>query len=99
MRPRLRPGDRLLVDYGRAPREGDVVVARLPDGTVAVKRAAERRTTRTDGPGWWLLSDDPDTGVDSRHRGVVPAVDVLAVVRFRVWPPRMPDSRGARRSV
>ncbi len=87
MRPRLRPGDRLLVDYRRPPREGDVVVARLPDGTVAVKRAAERRTTRAGAPGWWLLSDDPAVGVDSRHRGVVPADDVLAVVRLRVWPP------------
>ena len=94
MRPRLHPGDRLLVDYRRRPHEGDVVVARLPDGTVAVKRAAERRTTRTGEPGWWLLSDDPDVGVDSRHRGVVPAEDVLAVVRFRLWPPRMPDSTG-----
>jgi hypothetical protein len=87
MRPRLRAGDRLLVDYRRPPVDGDVVVARLADGTVAVKRAAERRTTRTGEPGWWLLSDDPEVGVDSRHRGVVPATDVLAVVRFRLWPP------------
>ena len=86
MRPALAPGDRLLVSYARAPREGDVVVARLADGTVAVKRAVERRTTRTGAPGWWLLSDDPDAGVDSRHRGVVAATDVLAVVRWRVWP-------------
>jgi hypothetical protein len=98
MRPGLRAGDRLLVDYRRAPREGEVVVARLADGTVAVKRATQRRATRAGGPGWWLLSDAPDVGVDSRHRGVVPAEDVLAVVRFRVWPPRMPDSTGARRS-
>jgi hypothetical protein len=87
MRPRLRAADRLLVDYQRPPTEGDVVVARFADGTVAVKRAAERRTTRTGEPGWWLLSDDPEVGVDSRHRGVVPATDVLAVVRFRLWPP------------
>jgi len=87
MRPGLRPGDRLLVDYRRSPREGDTVVARFADGTVAVKRAAERRTTRTGAPGWWLLSDDPDAGIDSRHRGVVPEDDVLAVVRSRVWPP------------
>jgi len=86
MRPTLRPGDRLLVDYRRGTRPGDLVVARLADGTVAVKRATERRTTRTGEPGWWLLSDDPDVGVDSRHRGVVPAGDVLAVVRVRVWP-------------
>ena len=94
MRPRLRPGDRLFVDYRRGTRPGDLVVARFADGTVAVKRAVERRPTRTGGPGWWLLSDDPEVGVDSRHRGVVPEADVLAVVRWRVWPPRMPDSTG-----
>jgi signal peptidase I len=101
MRPALRPGDRLLVDHRGSPGPGDLVVARLPDGTLAVKRAVERRTTRTGGPGWWLLSDDPVVGVDSRHRGVVPEQDVLAVVRCRVWPPgrRMPDSSGARGSV
>lgn len=77
----LRDGDRLLVRWGASPQIGDVVVARFPDGTLAVKRAAERRTTRTGAPGWWLLSDNPGEGVDSRHRGVVPAEDVLAVAR------------------
>ena len=85
MRPGLRAGDRLLVRYRRTPRAGDVVVARFADGTVAVKRAVERR-----GPGWWLLSDNPDRGVDSRHRGPVAGEDVLAVVVARVWPrPRL----------
>ncbi|SFB73016.1 Peptidase S24-like [Nocardioides terrae] len=86
MDPTLLPGDRLLVSYRRAGQEGDVVVARLPDGTIAVKRAVERRTTRTGGPGWWLLSDNPGAGVDSRHRGVIPEADVLAVVLLRMWP-------------
>jgi phage repressor protein C with HTH and peptisase S24 domain len=85
MRPRLRAGDRLLVGYRRTPQPGDIVVARFADGTLAVKRAVERR-----GPGWWLLSDNPDEGVDSRHRGPVPTEDVLAVVLARVWPrPRL----------
>jgi nickel-type superoxide dismutase maturation protease len=83
MTPSLRPGDRLLVAYRRTPRIGDVVVARFADGTLAVKRVAERRTT-----GWWLLSDNPDEGVDSRHRGPVP--EVLAVALGRAWPrPRL----------
>jgi SOS-response transcriptional repressor LexA len=86
MRPALAPGDRLLVSYRRAPAPGDVVVARLPDGTLAVKRATERRTTRTGGAGWWLLSDDPAVGVDSRHRGVIPDADVLGVAVARLWP-------------
>ncbi len=86
MRPGLRPGDRLLVRYGAPVRPGDVVVARFVDGTVVVKRATEARATRTGGPGWWLLSDAPEVGVDSRHRGVVPAEAVLGVVRARWWP-------------
>jgi phage repressor protein C with HTH and peptisase S24 domain len=81
MRPTLAPGDRLLVRHGHAPRPGKVVVARFGDGTVAVKRAVERRTG-----GWWLLSDNPAEGVDSRHRGAVPDSDLVAVVIARLWP-------------
>lgn len=86
MTPTLADGDRLLVSYRRRVRPGDVVVARFADGTVAVKRAAERRTTRTGAPGWWLLSDNPADGVDSRHRGPVPAEEVIAVTVARIWP-------------
>jgi phage repressor protein C with HTH and peptisase S24 domain len=86
MIPTLADGDRLLVSYRRAVAPGDLVVARLPDGTVAVKRATERRTTRDGSPAWWLLSDNPDQGVDSRHRGPVAETDVIAVTLARVWP-------------
>jgi phage repressor protein C with HTH and peptisase S24 domain len=86
MLPTLRPGDRLLVSYRRRPTPGALVVARLADGTVAVKRAVERRTTRTGAPGWWLLSDNPDEGVDSRHRGPAAEDDVIAVTLARIWP-------------
>src|SRR6476469_422329 len=58
MTPTLIDGDRLLVSYRRAVEPGDLVVARMADGTVAVKRATERRTTRDGSPGWWLLSDN-----------------------------------------
>jgi phage repressor protein C with HTH and peptisase S24 domain len=85
MRPTLRDGDRLLVRHGAAPRAGDLVVVRLPDGVVAVKRA----TVRRDG-GWWVERDNPDEGVDSWQVGAIPEADVLAVVRLRVWPPRRP---------
>ena len=99
MRPTLRPGDRLLLSYRRGPRPGDVVVARLPDGTVATKRAVERRTTEAGRPGWWLLSDNPAQGVDSRRYGAVPDTDVVAVVLKRIWPLvrtcAVPDSNGA----
>lgn len=86
MRPALEPGDRLLVRYAAPVRPGTLVLARFADGTLAVKRATEPRSSRTGTPGWWLLSDNPDAGVDSRHRGVVEDSDVLAVVRARVWP-------------
>jgi phage repressor protein C with HTH and peptisase S24 domain len=89
MTPTLRDGDRLLVSYRRPVREGDLVLARFADGTLAVKRAAERRTTASGAPGWWLLSDNPGRGVDSRHRGPVAERDVLAVALRRVWPPRL----------
>lgn len=95
MTPTLRAGDRLLVSYRRPVRPGDLVLARFPDGTLAVKRASERRTTRSGGTGWWLLSDNPGRGVDSRHRGPVGDDDVVAVVLARVWP--RPRTRVARR--
>ena len=86
MEPTLHEGDRLLVQHGREIRPRDLVVARFADGTLVVKRAVERRTTAAGAPGWWLLSDNPDRGVDSRHRGAVPEERVLAVVVGRVWP-------------
>ena len=90
MLPTLREGDLLLVRHGARVRPGDLVVARFADGTLAVKRAAEERRTRTGGAGWWLVSDNPGEGVDSRHRGPVAEDQVVGVVRLRVWPsPRL----------
>jgi hypothetical protein len=86
MLPTLRAGDRLLVRYAAPVAAGRLVLARFADGTLAVKRAVEPRETRTGEPGWWLLSDNPDEGVDSRHRGVVAADDLVAVVVARLWP-------------
>lgn len=90
MLPTLREGDLLLVRHGVRVRPGDLVVARFPDGTLTVKRALERRRTRSGADAWWLVSDNPAEGVDSRHRGPVADDQVLAVVRLRVWPlPRL----------
>jgi len=99
MLPTLRPGDRLLLSYRRTPRPGGLVVARLPGGVVATKRAVERRTTALGEPGWWLLSDNAAEGSDSRHYGAVADDDVVAVVVMRIWPllhrGPVPDSTGA----
>jgi signal peptidase I len=81
MQPTLYDGDLLLVRHGATPRPGALVVVRLPDGVVAVKRA----TTRRDG-GWWVERDNPAEGVDSWLVGAIPDVDVMAVVRARVRP-------------
>ncbi|MBE7323601.1 peptidase S24 [Nocardioides sp. Y6] len=86
MRPLLRAGDLLVVLHGARVRPGAVVVARFVDGTWVVKRATGARRTRAGDAGWWLLSDAPEVGVDSRHRGVVPERDVRAVVVARLWP-------------
>jgi signal peptidase I len=83
MQPTLYDGDRLLVRHGATPRAGQLVVVRLPDGVVAVKRA-----TSHDRGGWWVERDNPREGVDSWQVGAIPDVDVLAVVRARLWPPR-----------
>jgi phage repressor protein C with HTH and peptisase S24 domain len=85
MQPTLYDGDRLLLRHGAAPRPGDLVVVRLPDGVVAVKRA-----TAHEPAGWWVERDNPLEGVDSWLVGAIPDADVLAVVRARLWPVRWP---------
>ena len=85
MRPTLRPGDRLLIAYGAPVVAGDVVMARFADGTLAVKRVDHAAPTGAGVPGWFLVSDNPAQGIDSRHRGPVPADAVLGVVRARLW--------------
>ena len=100
MLPTLSPGDRVLVRYAAPVRPGALVLVRFADGTLAVKRATERRTTATGDPAWWVLSDNPTEGVDSRHRGPVREADVLAVVLGRTWLPKVltaPRSSGSGR--
>ena len=86
MEPTLREGDLLLVRYGAPVTPGALVLARFPDGALVVKRAVEPRADRTGAPAWWLLSDAPEHGVDSRHRGAIGERDILAIVRGRLWP-------------
>jgi SOS-response transcriptional repressor LexA len=81
MLPTLAPGDLVVLDRRGRVQPGRIVVAVLPDGTVAVKRAVLR-----DGSQWWLERDNPSVGVDSWTVGAVPDQQVLGVVRARVWP-------------
>ena len=73
----------MLVSYARLPQVGRIVVVRLPDGVVAVKRAVRREPD-----GWWVERDNPAEGVDSWSVGAIADDAVLAVVLARVWPPR-----------
>jgi phage repressor protein C with HTH and peptisase S24 domain len=82
MAPTLRDGDACLVLWGAPPRVGDVVVARLPDRGLGVKRLAFVEA----GGGWWLRSDNVGPGADSATFGTVPAADVLGRVVLRYWP-------------
>jgi phage repressor protein C with HTH and peptisase S24 domain len=84
MEPTLRDGDRVLVRYGAAPRAGSLVLVRLPDRPLSVKRA-----TRLEEDGWWVERDNPDEGVDSWLVGAIPVDDVVARVLLRVWPLRL----------
>lgn len=81
MLPTLREGDRLLVRYGARPRPGSLVVVRLPDRPLSVKRATHREAD-----GWWVERDNPAEGVDSWLVGAIPDGDVVAVVLARLWP-------------
>jgi phage repressor protein C with HTH and peptisase S24 domain len=81
MLPTLREGDRLLVRYGASPRPGSLVVVRLPDRPLSVKRATHREAD-----GWWVERDNPAEGVDSWLVGAIPEGDVVAVVLARLWP-------------
>ena len=82
MLPTLRPGDEVLVRWGGRVRPGRLVVVRLPDRPLAVKRAGVR-----DAQGWWVESDNPAEGTDSWTLGQpVPDADVLGVVVWRYRP-------------
>lgn len=88
MLPTLREGDRLLVRYGAKPVPGRIVIVRLPDGVIAVKRATGH------GPdGWWIERDNPREGVDSWAVGAIADDDVLGVVLLRLWPPSLLTKR------
>lgn len=81
MAPTLRDGDAVLARRGgRAPRPGDVVLARFhsrPDLLVV------KRVIRREADGWWLQGDNDAGTDDSRRYGVA---DVVGRVVLQWWP-------------
>jgi len=85
MLPAYQPGDRVLVwrlAYARrAPRAGDVVVLRDPEGAVPflLKRVAAP-ADGSRGSGVYVLGDNPSASRDSRAFGVVARGGVIGRV-------------------
>ena len=86
MQPTLQPGDAVLADL-RTPRRrilqpGEVVIARHPQrGDLSIIK----RITALDPQGnYFLSSDNPIEGTDSRSFGTVPPALVLGLVTNRI---------------
>jgi nickel-type superoxide dismutase maturation protease len=93
MAPALRHGDQLLVDVRavrRPLRAGDVVVVRLAERPLSVKRIAR---IESDGA-LWLEGDNSFGSTDSRDLGAVSSDAVFGRVVLRLWPRpgRIPDA-------
>ncbi len=86
MLPTLEPGWFVLMDPAGSPAKGQIVVARHPDGssTVVVKRVQRV----ADDHSVWVLSDNADSGNDSRHFGPIQAAEILGVVTLVLDQPR-----------
>ena len=104
MLPVLRPGDVILVQPSafrrRAPRRGEVVVARPSSlgGRAIVKRVlgTPHEEVRVALRAWslgpdeyFLLGDHPAESLDSRALGPITRSELIGRVRLRVWPPRV----------
>jgi hypothetical protein len=86
MAPTLRHGDQLLVLRRRRARSEALVVVRLPDDRLAVKRLVRS----VDGGAIWVEGDNALASTDSRSFGPLPADSVLGVPFVRIWPrPRL----------
>jgi Peptidase S24-like len=82
MQPVLHEGDVLLVRWRpAAARLGALVLVRLPDRPLSVKRLV----SFADG-GWWVERDNPAEGVDSWQVGAIAPADQAGVVLCRLGP-------------
>lgn len=91
MAPSLLPGDRLVVECRsfslRAPRAGEVVLARDPrePGRELIKRVV---AVSDAGDAADLRGDAPDESTDSREFGAVPLSAIRWRAALRYWPPQ-----------
>lgn len=90
MSPALRDGDLAIARHGRAPKIGDVVLARYRS---MPHRPVVKRVVRAHGNGWWLASDNAAAGGDSSVHGVAD-IDAIIVLRIRRGIPRRMRSIG-----
>lgn len=81
MVPTLYDGDHLLARRGQRATSGDVVLAHFADTGAEI--LVVKRAVRPVAGGWWVASDNPYAGGDSRTHG--PAT-ILARVVWRYWP-------------
>ena len=84
MLPALKDGDLVLIDPHADPAVGDIVLARHPfkQSVKIIKRIAEILP----GEKYFLLSDNPDEGTDSRSFGAISAKDILGKAGARIKP-------------
>ena len=77
MAPTLGHGDIVLVRQATTALPGDVAIVRWP-GRLSVKRVDHAAPG-----GWFVVGDNRFGSTDSRELG---AAEIVAVVRWRLWP-------------
>ncbi|WP_460468213.1 S24 family peptidase [Calidifontibacter terrae] len=91
MLPSLCEGDRLLVLYGARPRPGRLHLVALGGG----RPLAVKRIHHPTADGWWVSSDNPDEGTDSRTVGAIPPAGMIGRVLGGRPLPRLPRRSAA----
>ncbi len=92
MLPTLEPGWFVLVNERATPEAGSVVLARHPDDPELL---IVKRTDPFEGGQYWLSSDNPSEGSDSRSFGAVETSAIVGVVTLVLDKPRHVLSRPA----
>ncbi|WP_275578226.1 S24 family peptidase [Yimella sp. NH-Cas1] len=95
MLPTYQDGDRLLVLYGARPRPGRVHLVQLPPSPAGPRPLAVKRVRGETPDGWWVESDNPAEGTDSRTVGAIPSCGMVAAVIGGRPLPRRPLGRRA----